>query len=560
MKTFIELVVKSLIAVLTLSAADPLRAQQGNLGLKHIVYANTAKTLKRPERGWADEHGGEFYVTIVRTETFTETVHVSWNFDKSVATLSAGEEFRITLNVEVSKPGVAGNDPKTYGSISNYFVEASNFTNGVPTAGTELMVGKKKASEHYIAGPVPADEEAVRMQVYARADGSNPGDNFYVTKWKSHARTGTGVYRVSETIRADRMDGFYFRFATKPGVVGDDPNQRNCNCEIAYIYETNATSSGAILTLGDGKPPKREHKGGDSGNEPANERTGNGIAGRTPPTSPWGREILPPWFPPAPGNNASPDPSTRYRPNGWSSCESDWPPFVIGNTQRRNSTKLGTPNDWWSPGQPTAFPPNCTNGGARILLAGRRRVAMGKEVTVPVYLFFPRGTAALNFEVEYDPSVVKPVDDPDRGSVFGQSVRFSGESSESGVLRIGFAQSQPISRSGGVANLRFRAVGSPGKRTDLHLQVYDLKDSSRRPLAMDLYDGEIEVVRQYRRGDTDGDNILTVFDAQRAIDMSTRKIGEDLNLDMDASGKVLATDALIILQQIDVRQNRFASQ
>ncbi len=544
--------------VLILVSNSDALGQQGTLGLKHIVYANTSKTEKRPERGWADEHGGEFFVTIVHTEKFAETVHVSWEFDKSVANLSAGEEFQMTLTIEISKPGSAGNDPKRYSSISNYFVQGSNFTNGSPTAGLDRLKRDKVRSQQLISGPVSTHEKIKHLIVYARADGSTAGDNHYGKN--NHVRRATGVYSVAETIRAGGADGFYFRFATYPGLgSSDDGRRRNCNCEIAYIYESGAKSDLPILTLGDGKPPKRDSKR-DTNDDLTKDQPGDDTPRNLPPRSPWGKEILPPWFPPIAGNTPPDGPTTRYRPKDWSVYETDWPPVIIGKARGRNPTTFGTPDDWWNPGLPTAFPPNSTNGGARILLAGRRRVAIGKEVTIPVYLFFPRGTAALNFEVEYDSSVVTPAEDPDRGPVFAQSVRFSGESREAGRLRIGFAQSQPLSRSGIVANLRFRAVGSPGDRADLHLGVYDLKDSNRRPLAMDLYDGQVEIVSKYRPGDSDGDDVLTVFDAQRAIDMSTRKIDEDLALDMDGSGNVLATDSLIILQRIDVRQSRFGSR
>lgn len=220
--------------------------------------------------------------------------------------------------------------------------------------------------------------------------------------------------------------------------------------------------------------------------------------------------------------------------------------------ERRNPD--GTATIVETPYQPTGARATSRDGAARILLADRRRVPAGDEVEIPVYLFYPRGTANLSFDLQYDPAVVQPVDKPERGALIRGSQRFRSNNVSRGLIKIAFAETQALGRSGIVAFARFKAIGSPGQRSAIRLTVTQLNDPENRPLSMDVYDGEVEIIRAGAGlpGDNDNSGRLTVWNAQSALDMDVKLIPENLRLDMDRDGRVTSADARIIFQRIEI--------
>jgi hypothetical protein len=169
----------------------------------------------------------------------------------------------------------------------------------------------------------------------------------------------------------------------------------------------------------------------------------------------------------------------------------------------------------------------------------------------PVHLLRPDGVANMNFTVTYAPAVVKPDGQAIKGGLLS-GTRLESNSGVLGTIRVGFAQTSPLTSDGIVVNLPFLVVGTAGQRTPLTLSVSDIDDTSGNTLPIRLVDGEIviESLPQVTRGDCDGDGVLTVADAICALKMSVGLMQVDNNLDMNGDGQVTSGDARQILQQM----------
>jgi parallel beta-helix repeat protein len=89
------------------------------------------------------------------------------------------------------------------------------------------------------------------------------------------------------------------------------------------------------------------------------------------------------------------------------------------------------------------------------------------EVPVTIRGVANRGAVAYNFELAYDPNVVRPLENPVTvdDTVSGGLTVVS--NAEGGVLRVAAFGVAPIDRDGVLIKLRFRAVGTPGSSTNL---------------------------------------------------------------------------------------------
>jgi len=184
------------------------------------------------------------------------------------------------------------------------------------------------------------------------------------------------------------------------------------------------------------------------------------------------------------------------------------------------------------------------------LQAGQRRVPAGGLVLVPVWLINGNNVANLNFDVRYDASVAQPEGSILRGNLLDQAL-FSANPNESGIVRIGFAQTSGVFGTGTVALIPFRAVGQAGDRTSLTLDVTTINNPDGAAPAIDLIYGEIVIVGPdgLAPGDCDGDGRQTVADAMCALEISVGLRPPIMALDLDVSGDVTSRDAVLILQQ-----------
>ncbi len=203
-------------------------------------------------------------------------------------------------------------------------------------------------------------------------------------------------------------------------------------------------------------------------------------------------------------------------------------------------------------GTPTVRP--VVPGAGMILKADRRAVKAGGTVTVPIWLLKARDVGNLDFTVAYDPAVLRPAGKAIKGNLLDAAL-FESNTAESGLIRIGFAARKGINGDGTVAQIRFQAVGPPGRRAPLRLAVTTINSSTGARLQIATVDGEIQTLTADGRlpGDANGNGQLDLADALAALKMSVKLIAEDLVCDMDADRSVTSNDARILFQKVSQR-------
>lgn len=211
----------------------------------------------------------------------------------------------------------------------------------------------------------------------------------------------------------------------------------------------------------------------------------------------------------------------------------------------------------WSDSRPASGATSWVNTGSSgaatgiVLEAERRQVRVGETVTVPVRLVRGAGIANMNFNVRYNPSVAQAAT-ATRGALLPRSMLFEGNPGEQGIARLGFAGSSDLSGTGPVAHLTFKAVGRPGDRSPLRLEVTTVSGMNGSRATVGTVDGEVAIIASTAPGggDSDGDGDLTAVDAMNALKMSVRLIPERAAADIDTDGQVTSTDARLILQRV----------
>jgi hypothetical protein len=189
-----------------------------------------------------------------------------------------------------------------------------------------------------------------------------------------------------------------------------------------------------------------------------------------------------------------------------------------------------------------------------ILQAGQRHIPAGALVEVPVWLVNANNLANVNFELTYNAGVAKPEGTISKGSSLDNAL-FSANPNESGIIRMGFAQTTGITGTGSVAYIPFRAVGQPGQRTPLTISVTKINNPGGGLLPISIIHGEIVILTTGGGlpGDCDGDGRLTALDALCALEMSVKLRPENLALDIDTDRQVTSRDTVVILQRTFIR-------
>lgn len=213
---------------------------------------------------------------------------------------------------------------------------------------------------------------------------------------------------------------------------------------------------------------------------------------------------------------------------------------------------------------PCPDPSGATGGGGPAAVAltvqtGRWTVRVGETVTVPVSLLNPQRTpvANLNVEVGYRAAVVSvdPMVLP--GSLFAGALKQTNAGQPERVL-VGIAQRASAGGelgTGSLSAITFRAVGQPGDRTPLTVNVTTINAPDGAVLSPVTVNGEIEIVGPDggRVGDCDGDGQLRENDALCALQISVQLLDAPpalrTALDLDVDRAVTSRDAAIILQR-----------
>jgi hypothetical protein len=187
------------------------------------------------------------------------------------------------------------------------------------------------------------------------------------------------------------------------------------------------------------------------------------------------------------------------------------------------------------------------------LQAGKRTARSGESVTVPIYLIKGPNLADMNFNLHYDVRVVGSAGQPSKGNLLDQAM-FEANTKESGIVRLGFAQTSDLGApgTGTVAQAPFKALGQPGDRTSLRLEVTTAGSAAGGKPAVATIDGEISIVGATGQvpGDSNGNGVLDMGDALEALKMSVQLIPVKMAADIDSDGRVTSTDARLIRQRV----------
>ena len=186
------------------------------------------------------------------------------------------------------------------------------------------------------------------------------------------------------------------------------------------------------------------------------------------------------------------------------------------------------------------------------LQAPELRVAPGQEVPVSIWMLNATDVVNMNWTLAYDPAVVSA--STAQGSVEQGNLltgAFEANPSQTGLVRMGFAQKKGVSGTGTVSVHRMKAVGAVGSRTPLTLAVTTITDSRPQALKIVLLHGFIEVVApgSGRPGSGNGQP-PTMQDAYDALKMSVGLMPENVKLDVDRDGKVTSLDAYLIMTTV----------
>lgn len=137
----------------------------------------------------------------------------------------------------------------------------------------------------------------------------------------------------------------------------------------------------------------------------------------------------------------------------------------------------------------------CAGGTAPsgMLIQAPRRLALpGELLLIPVSLKNAANVANLNFDLEYDPAIIKIEVTPDKGNLLDNAL-FSSNPATAGLLHAGFAQTSGLTGSGTVLNVLFRITGKPGDKTPLALRVTTINDPGGSVLNIAQLSGEVDV-------------------------------------------------------------------
>ena len=169
----------------------------------------------------------------------------------------------------------------------------------------------------------------------------------------------------------------------------------------------------------------------------------------------------------------------------------------------------------------------------------------GASVVVPVFLLKSVDLAALNFELSYDPAVIKLASNPTFGPIKILGAIFAVNTNQAGDLRLGFAAKTGVAETGVFLSVPFTVVGPTGSRTALGLKVTSANGGNGAAEKVLVAPGDLVV-----EAPPPPPPVFTALDANRALAMSVGMQAPDLKYDLDKDGQITANDARLILQQV----------
>jgi len=116
-----------------------------------------------------------------------------------------------------------------------------------------------------------------------------------------------------------------------------------------------------------------------------------------------------------------------------------------------------------------------------------------EKITVPVRVQAAanKGIISYEFDLKYDPSVIRPLQDPvDLVGTVSRELAAVVNAKESGLLRVVVYGPLPIDQDGVLLNLRFMAVGATGSVSPLTFERIMFNEGEPR---VSVADGQVEL-------------------------------------------------------------------
>lgn len=133
------------------------------------------------------------------------------------------------------------------------------------------------------------------------------------------------------------------------------------------------------------------------------------------------------------------------------------------------------------------------NASSGMTLEAPNRLALPNDLLlIPIKLNNAANLANLNFELEYDPAVLREEGDLIKGNLLDNAL-FSGNPAAAGLIKNGFAQTSGLSGTGTVVNVPFRIIGKPGDKSSLALRVTTVNDPSGTVPTVITISGQVSV-------------------------------------------------------------------
>ena len=163
---------------------------------------------------------------------------------------------------------------------------------------------------------------------------------------------------------------------------------------------------------------------------------------------------------------------------------------------------------------------------------------------IPIRLENPDGVHTLEFNLNYDPSVLELVEVQPGSRLSAPRSRYDTDSP--GVVRFDLTVSDQLKGNGSAAVVEFKAVGEVGASSALTVKDAMVMDSSGNIRPIEVAEGAFTVGTP-AAGDGNGDGKITALDALIALRMSAGIAKVDLFMDVNGDGRVTPTDARQLL-------------
>ena len=178
------------------------------------------------------------------------------------------------------------------------------------------------------------------------------------------------------------------------------------------------------------------------------------------------------------------------------------------------------------------------------LVVESRVASPGARVLIPIRLANPDEVQSLEFDLNYDPSVLELVEVQPGSRLSVPASNYNADTPA--VVRFDVTVSDQLDGNGSAAVVEFMVVGEMGTSSPLTVKDIMVIDSSDDARSIEVIEGAFTVGTP-EAGDGNGDGKISALDALIALRMSAGIAKVDLLMDVNGDGRVTPTDARQLL-------------